>query len=193
MDPYEGSCSDDEDEDENILKGTTRFPDKVNEFLAKDTALTATFPHIFTLGQSYKRAVGKLSTGQVHHLLHQFTMVPSQDRRLLAYLADSKLRFDAICGVNAYVECNTHAKTRSWLSLMTRKNLHTFKQPKKSPKVTLQRSSLQNTGPCSHLNLHHLKSCLHKDPYHSSVCSAFQHWYHQLTHRVCRHDSVCQW
>ena len=43
---------------------------------------------------------------QLKHLLHQFHMVPSKDRRLLAYLTDSKLRCSAIFGVTAHTQKN---------------------------------------------------------------------------------------
>ena len=101
---------DDVDPDDEIRKfGCKRYPDKVNEFTSKEYVLTASFPHVFMLGRAYKRAAGKMTHAQMHHLLHQFHMTPSKDRRLLAYLTDCKLRFDAVFGVNAYTESNPKA------------------------------------------------------------------------------------
>lgn len=65
--------------------------------------MSVTFPHVFMLGRWYKKHPGRLSQKMRHHLLHQFTLTPAQDRRLLAYLFDKKQRIEVLDGVKAYV------------------------------------------------------------------------------------------
>ena len=81
-----------------------RLPGALNEFLGKDFVLTTAFPHVFMLGKAHKRPVGKYSQAQLRHLLHQFTLVPSRDRRLMAYLSECFIRHQAIFGVNSYLK-----------------------------------------------------------------------------------------
>ena len=98
---------DDIDDMDNLDRhGARRWPDAVNEFVATEMVLTTAFPHVFTLGKAYGRAAGKMTHDMLRHLLHQFHMVPSKDRRLLAYLTDSKLRCGAVFGVQAYTRNN---------------------------------------------------------------------------------------
>ena len=89
---------------ESGILHSKRLPGALNEFLGKDLVLTTTFPHVFMLGKAYRRAVGKYSQAQLRHLLHQFTMVPSRDRRLMAYLSECFIRHQAIFGVNSYLK-----------------------------------------------------------------------------------------
>ena len=87
------------------VKGSHRSDEPLNEFQDKDDFILATsFPHIFLFGKAYGRPVGWLSEGQRNHLLHQFTLIPSRDRRLLGYMFDTLKRFQVVTGVNAYVE-----------------------------------------------------------------------------------------
>lgn len=65
--------------------------------------LSTSFPHVFMLGKAYQRHPGRLSRKMRHHLLHQFTLCPATDRRLLAYLFDHKQRISVMDGVKAYV------------------------------------------------------------------------------------------
>jgi len=90
--------------------GLRRKADPVNEFLEPDSVVTAAFPTVFMLGSAYKRPMGRLSGHARHHLLHQFTMVPSKCRRFLLYLFDATSRLSSINSVNAYV--GKHKKAR---------------------------------------------------------------------------------
>ena len=101
---------DDESPDVSFEKyGARRWPKPVNEFIASEMVLTTAFPHVFILGKGYGRAAGKMTQEQMRHLLHQFHMVPSTDRRLLAYLTDTKIRHSAVFGVKAYSDRNPKA------------------------------------------------------------------------------------
>jgi hypothetical protein len=75
----------------------------MNEFLEPDSIVTAAFPTVFMLGTAYKKLMGRLCGHARHHLLHQFTMVPSKYRRFLLYLFDATSRLSLINSVNTYV------------------------------------------------------------------------------------------
>ena len=70
----------------------------MNEFQTTDALLAGTFPWVFPLGRAYGRKGGNsnLTNEQMEHLLKQFHMIPSKDRRLLGYLADVKRRHQVI-------------------------------------------------------------------------------------------------
>ena len=86
---------------------SARKREPVNEF-AGDVDhcrnLSTCFPHIFMLGNSLKKHPGRYTPEERYHLLHQYTLVPAQDRRFLAYLFDKKQRISVFDGVNAYVD-----------------------------------------------------------------------------------------
>ena len=92
-----------------LAHGSRREDTKVNEFLEGGQVLPMTFPHVFMRGQAFDRPPGKLSKTQRRHMLDQFTLVAAKDRRLICYLCDSLLRFEAICGVNASLKNDPHA------------------------------------------------------------------------------------
>lgn len=106
---YKPVCDDQQDYDEDKLlgigmDGSRRSAQSINEFCDNDDYILATtFPHIFLFGKAYGRPVGRLSIPQRNHLLRQFTLIPSQDRRLLGYMFDALKRFQAVKGVNAHV------------------------------------------------------------------------------------------
>jgi hypothetical protein len=87
-----------------------RKSDPVNEFLEPDSVVTAAFPTVFMLGSAYKKPIGRLCGHARHHLLHQFTMVPSRCRRFLLYLFDATSRLASINSVNAYVGKHERAR-----------------------------------------------------------------------------------
>ena len=70
----------DDDKEEDFFKyGSKRWPTAINEFTASEMILTTAFPHVFILGNAYKRAAGKMKEKHLKHLLHQFHKVPSTD------------------------------------------------------------------------------------------------------------------
>lgn len=81
----------------------------ISDFTNDDTSFGTAFPHVFMFGKAYYRAPGRLSHQQRHHLLHQFTLIPGQDRRLLGFLFDVMQRCKVMDGVKSYVEGNSHA------------------------------------------------------------------------------------
>ena len=78
----------------------------LSDFTNDDTLLGTAFPHVFLLGHAYKRAPGSLSVAQRSHLLHQFHLTPSRDRRLMGFLFDVQQRSLVIKGVKAHVDNN---------------------------------------------------------------------------------------
>ena len=77
-----------------------------NEFLAghdHQRMMATSFPHVFMLGKSYNKPVGRLNHEEGMHLLNQFTLVPSRDRRLLGFLFDMMQRIKVMDGVKAHV------------------------------------------------------------------------------------------
>jgi hypothetical protein len=93
-----------------VVNGICRNADPVNEFLEPDSVVTAAFPTVFMLGTAYKKPMGRLCGHARHHLLHQFTMVPSKCRRFLLYLFDATSRLSSINSVNAYVGKHERAR-----------------------------------------------------------------------------------
>ena len=65
-----------------------RSSDPINEFYLTDKLVTSTFPCIFPLGSCFKQSAGNLNNEQLNHLLKQFHMIPSKNKRFLGYLAD---------------------------------------------------------------------------------------------------------
>jgi hypothetical protein len=98
-----GPCAYGVEQEEGVLHGIRRKSDPVNKFLEPDSIVTAAFPTVFMLGTAYKKPMGRLCGHARHHLLHQFTMVPSKCRRFLLYLFDTTSRFSSINSVNTYV------------------------------------------------------------------------------------------
>ena len=85
---------------------SSREADPLCDFTGGDTNLTTSFPYIFMLGQAYEKCVPNMKLPIREHLLHQFTSVPGQDRRLLGFLFDVMQRFRVIDGVTSYVKSN---------------------------------------------------------------------------------------
>jgi hypothetical protein len=98
-------CQDDERMLQSEPVDISREKDPCDTF--KDTELAASaFPHVFMFGKAYGRLIGRLSQDQRIHLLSQFNCIPSQDRRLLAYMFDMLQRMRVFDGVKAYVNGN---------------------------------------------------------------------------------------
>jgi hypothetical protein len=85
---------------------TAREERPLVDFERDDRGITTSFPQIFLLGRAYARAPGNLSSDQRFHLLNQFHMTPSRDRRLLGFLFDVRQRAQVMNGVKARVEGN---------------------------------------------------------------------------------------
>ena len=83
------------------------FP--INDFDKTDKGISTSFPHIFMLGKAYGRCPGQLSVQQRRHLLTQFHMNPSKDRRLLGFLFDIHQRHEVFHGVKAHLKSNRTA------------------------------------------------------------------------------------
>ena len=98
------------DSDQGKVHGMGHKPDPVNEFLEPDSIVTAAFPTVFMLGMAYKKPMGRLSGHAWHHLLHQFTMVPSKCRSFLLYLFDATSRLSLINSINTYVRKHKKAQ-----------------------------------------------------------------------------------
>ena len=81
---------------EGLEVGSRRSADPMNEFDNTDELLAGAFPCIFSLGKAYNRRVGSLSYEQRNHMLKQFTLNPSRDRRLLGYISDAMKRLEVI-------------------------------------------------------------------------------------------------
>lgn len=65
--------------------------------------LSATFPHVFVLGSCIHKHPGRFNYRERCHLLHQYSMVPASDSRLIGYLFDMKQRIAVMDGVKAHV------------------------------------------------------------------------------------------
>lgn len=65
--------------------------------------LSTTFPHVFMLGSCIHKHPGRFNYKERCHLLHQYSMVPASDRRLIGYLFDMKQRIAVMDGVKAHV------------------------------------------------------------------------------------------
>jgi len=83
---------------------TARGELPLDDFEKDDRNLSTSFPQVFMLGRAYSRQPGRLSSDQRTHLLNQFHMVPSKDRRLLGFLFDIRQRSQVMDGVKAHVE-----------------------------------------------------------------------------------------
>ena len=105
------------EESENFV---SQFPSQVNnisrreadplcDFTRDDKGLATTFPYVFMLGRAYGTSISNLSAAQRLHLLHQFSLVPAQDRRLLGFLRDVMQRMKVMRSVKTCVEGNRHA------------------------------------------------------------------------------------
>lgn len=88
---------------------TAREEIPVSDFSRDDKGLSTSFPHVFMLGQAYSVQPGSLSVEKRKHLLNQFHLTPSKDRRLLGFLFDVQQRLQVINGVKAHVEGNRKA------------------------------------------------------------------------------------
>ena len=137
--------NDDEGDDYFQKYGSTRLPDAINEFAEKEQVLTMSFPHVFIRGKAYGR--GKMSQEQYRHLLHQFHMVPSKDRRLLAYLTDAKLRCSAIFGVQAYTQKNPASLDQITTLMNNREEKQCLEQAIQQPDSDLAKQMLHKYRP----------------------------------------------
>ena len=86
-----------------------RQMDPLNDFTKDDKGLATSFPHIFMLGKAYGTSIAGLSSAQRYHLLHQFHLVPAQDRRLLGFLVDVMQRMKVMRSVKSCVEGSRYA------------------------------------------------------------------------------------
>jgi hypothetical protein len=134
--------------EENIKDmGITRDIDPVNEFIEKEAVIAAAFPTVFLFGSAYGVAFGKLNTRQRDHLFHQYTRIPSMNRRLLLYLFDALMRFRAITGVNAHVQ-NSKAALAAIRNLSENKQERIrLAQAKKYPKSEHAKKFLRKYTP----------------------------------------------
>ena len=79
------------------------------DFFDDDFSLTCAFPHIFPFGKAYRRSAGSLNRDQMSHLFTQFNQGPARDRKLLAYVFDSKRRTQTMLGVKVLCKGNSKA------------------------------------------------------------------------------------
>ena len=131
--------------------------------------LGTTFPHVFMKGISYDKPVGRLSHKERFHLLNQFSLVPSQDRRLLGFLFDMLQRIRVMDGVKAHV-------ISSRKSLRTIETLLTSPSARADLKTACENPDLPKSRGLLNKYLPHLKFASQNVPY-SAVGGAKFEWY----------------
>ena len=131
--------------------------------------LATTFPHVFMKGVSYKKPVGRLTHKERFHLLNQFTLVPSQDRRLLGFLFDMLQRIRIMDGVKAHV-VSSRKSLRVIEALLTDPEARAeLKKACDNPDDPASRKLLDKYLP-------HLKFASQNVPYSAATGARFQ-WY----------------
>ena len=116
-----------------------RGSDPLSDFSGGDTNLTTSFPHVFMLGKGHGRSVPDMKLSIREHLLHQFTAVAAEDRRLLGFLFDVLQRTRVLSSVVTHVRSNPHA-IQEIQKLMENDNERLkLKNAIKSPKVNNSR------------------------------------------------------
>ena len=134
--------------EENVNEtGITRDIDPINEFIEKENVVVAAFPTVFLFGSAYGVPFGKLNTRQRDHLFHQYTRIPSTNRRLLLYLFDALMRFRAITGVNAHVQHSRSAISAIRNLSENKEERVRLAQAKKYPKSEHAKKFLQRYTP----------------------------------------------
>ena len=90
-----------------------REPEPLNEIDNGGELMVMAFPSVFLLGKSYATTDGlglkgaaKLTKTERNHMFCQHTLVPTKNRMLLAYLHNTRQRFEVNCGVKAHVAEN---------------------------------------------------------------------------------------
>ena len=92
-----------------IHNKSKREASPLSDFVSDDMGLTTSFPDIFMMGKAYGKPVGSMRLPLRLHLLHQFTNVPAQDRRLLGFLFDVMQRSRVLRSVKTHVDGKPHA------------------------------------------------------------------------------------
>jgi hypothetical protein len=131
----------------NEAISVSREEHPISEFDGKDELLVGAFPHVFLLGNAYKRQVGSISFEQRNHLLKQFTMVPCRSRRLLGYLADALRRFEVIKGAKLRIAGSKKAVDKI-NEFVTQQEFSTLMvEAKKNPSGSVAKNVWREIGP----------------------------------------------
>jgi hypothetical protein len=140
-------CASGVQQEQGVVHGIRRKSDPVNEFLEPDSIVTAAFPTVFMLGTAYKKPMGRLCGHARHHLLHQFTMVPSKCRRFLLYLFDATSRLSSIDSVNTYVGKHEEAQKAIQGLMENPKERAALEEAYQNPKSDLAKAVLKRYLP----------------------------------------------
>ena len=108
-----------------------------------DSHLSLSFPHVFLFGKAHGRPTPNMNVSQRNHLLHQFTLRPSQDRRLLGFLFDTMQRNRVIQGVAACVDSNNQSLRVLRKLLNSRKERKKLKDAMESPHLLVSKRLLE--------------------------------------------------
>ena len=150
------------------IHGTHREGQPLSDFDQSESGFVTSFPHVFLFGKGYGRLPANLSKQQIHHLLHQFTLVPSQDRTLLGYLFDVRQRANVIRGVNTYVEGNQTALKELARLLEDPEERKRLKEAIKTPHMSTSKAVLKKY-------LVHLRFAGKDVPYGAMQGTRFKH------------------
>lgn len=98
------------EEQNNYAEGmAARETDPLHEYIRGAQIMSTAFPHIFLTGKFYDKQIGRLTQEQMNHLLSQGDARAAQDRRLLGFLYDAKVRLEVVQGVKAHVNGNVNS------------------------------------------------------------------------------------
>ena len=129
---------------EQKLAESQRKKHPCNEIDDGEKLLAMAFPSVFLLGKSYKRGAAKLTKAQRNHMLHQHTKVPERNRMLLAYLYNSRQRFEVNMGVTAHVAENPKSVLIIQEMLTNPKVKEAFENLKKDPNSPRTKSAAKS-------------------------------------------------
>ena len=96
---------------EGVNNSSVRGTSPINDYENNDSNLTKSFPCVFLTGKAYGKCIPNLNLQDREHLLHQFTQVAAQDRRLIGHLFSTLQRAKIQRSVAAFVDSHSQAVT----------------------------------------------------------------------------------
>ena len=133
-------------ENTNVIETSQRRLECLNEFTSNEKIIASSFPHIFMLGEAYKRD-GSLLPTHHRHLMLQYTGTAGRSHEIIFFLFNQVQRHGNVTGVNSVVRSHRECFDEFTALVSNKKFRKELQKAKKDPKGKIAKKIMKIVTP----------------------------------------------
>ena len=133
-------------ENTNVIETSQRRLECLNEFTSNEKIIASSFPHIFMLGEAYKRD-GSLLPTHHRHLMLQYTGTAGRSHEIIFFLFNQVQRHGNVTGVNSLVRNHRDCFDEFTALVRNKKFRKQLQKAKKDPKGKIAKKVMNIVTP----------------------------------------------